>query len=151
MQPIKINATEIQGLVIRTKNADEMNPETSKIGGLWQDFFTQLAPKMTEESTVYGVYYDYESDANGEFNVMAGTDSLNSANSDKELLQTLSIESGNYLVFEAKGDMPQIVIDTWMKIWTFFNDENCAFQRAYTTDFERYIGADKVQIHIAVK
>ncbi|MPQ75878.1 GyrI-like domain-containing protein [Hydrogenovibrio sp. JE_KL2] len=149
MKPVSIEAIQVHGLVVRTRNVDEMNPETSKIAPLWQQFWQDVAPLLDEQkSQVYGVYYDYESDASGEFNVMAGTDFLTNDNAS---LKPVTIEKGNYLVFVGKGDMPQTVINTWADIWAYFSADNCEYQRAYTTDFELWKGGDEVHIHIAVK
>ncbi len=41
-------------------------------------------------------------------------------------------------MFSASGDIPQVVIDTWMEIWSYFLSEACEFTRLFTTDFEYY-------------
>lgn len=146
MQTVHYDEKQIWGITLRTDNADEMNPHTARIGGLWQKFGEAIAPKLNEECTVYGVYHDYESDANGEFTVLAGADLL----MDTTGLEKVTVEAGNYLVFDAQGEMPRIVIDTWAEIWDYFSSGDAKFQRAFTTDFERYTRADKVEIYIAV-
>jgi len=66
-------------------------------------------------------------------------------------IETLIIRDGRYMVFAAKGDMPQVVIDTWGKIWRYFSAEGVSHQRAYTTDFEFYKNQQEIEIHIAIK
>ena len=51
-----------------------MSGEGAKIAGLWQQFYTDIAPNLTPSSQVYGVYTHYESDVTGEFDVFACTD-----------------------------------------------------------------------------
>lgn len=73
MNHVAIKTRTISGLKIRTKNADEMNPKTAKIGALWQTFFTDAMPTL-EPTPLYGVYTNYESDARGEFDVLVGVE-----------------------------------------------------------------------------
>lgn len=139
----------IQGINVRTKNTNEMNPETSKIGGLWQQFYKEIAPNLKSGATIFGVYFNYESDATGEFTVLAGTDGIKESSTNS--VEKVSILGGKYLLFEAKGDMPQVVIETWTKIWNYFAADDSEYQRAYTTDFELYKSQTEIEIYIAVK
>ena len=78
------------------------------------------------------------------------------ATADPELAQAVpgaarvDIQAGDYLVFTGHGDMPQMVIDTWVRIWRYFA-ENPQVQRRFGTDFEAYEGPDSVAIHVGVK
>ncbi len=149
MKIVQVDEKQVEGLCVRTTNADEMSPETSRIGNLWQNFYEKIIPNLAGDAIVYGVYYDYESDADGEFSVLAGADKLEK--SLEENIKEVSIKNGSYMVFEAKGDMPQVVIDTWLKIWDYFSAENAQHRRAYTTDFELYKSQDEIEIYIAIK
>ncbi|PAJ72228.1 hypothetical protein CJF42_22400 [Pseudoalteromonas sp. NBT06-2] len=149
MNTIEINSFNVTGLVVRTTNAEEMNPSTAKIGVLWERFYKNVSSKLNENSQVYGLYTNYESDATGAFDVVACSDTLspesleNSAN--------FQISSGKYLKFSCKGEMPQAVIKLWGEIWKYFNSNNCPHARAYTTDFEYYKNNDEIEISIAIK
>jgi len=145
MKKVQLESKTISGLKVRTTNEAEMNPETAKIGQMWGAFFKKIAPTLEENTSVYGVYTNYESDAFGEFDVIAGSDMKN------EELETVTLYEGNYLCFEAKGEMPQAVIETWGKIWTYFSDENCSEKRVFKTDFELYLEQDKAEIYIGVE
>ncbi len=147
MKPVKVDSKTLYGLSVRTRNADEMNLETAKIGNLWQRFYEQVTPEMKAGAKIYGVYYNYESDAGGEFSVLAGADQLLDTQHD---LEKITIEGGEYLMFEGHGEMPQTVINTWTEIWGYFA-ENTEHKRAYTTDFEEYKSEDEVAIYIAIK
>ena len=151
MTTVEIQGFNVQGLHIRTCNADEMQPSTARIGPLWRDFASEVAPRMAPAAQVYGVYHRYESDANGAFEVLAGTDALLQPSEDAVELSLCEIQSGSYVVFEATGVMPQAVIDAWGRIWRYFADPQCPHQRAYTTDFERYGTAGRIDIFIAVR
>lgn len=149
MDIIKVESFEATGFSVRTKNADEMSPSMAKIGQLWDKFFKEAAPKLTENSQVYGLYTHYESDYSGEFDVIACADTLNAEMLDGATQHT--VIAGNYVSFSAQGEMPQAVIDLWGEVWAYFGQDNCPYTRAYTTDFERYIGFDRVEILIAVE
>jgi predicted transcriptional regulator YdeE len=139
----------LKGLSLRTTNKDEMNASTAKIGHLWQKFNETVSVDYQNNNHIYGVYYDYESDANGAFSVLAGTDQTNIDSG--QALESITIPQGKYLVFEAMGEMLQIVVETWKKVWDYFAQEDCAYARLFTTDFEYYADKNKIKIYIAVK
>ncbi|HFU75179.1 MAG TPA: AraC family transcriptional regulator, partial [Arcobacter sp.] len=72
MRVEEIEERTIYGITTRTKNLDEMNPQTAKIGSIWQKFDETVDVDYKGGERVYGVYYNYESDANGKFDVLAG-------------------------------------------------------------------------------
>lgn len=147
MKIVKMEEKKINGLITRTKNKDEMIPEKSKIATLWKSFDGKVLVDYKNGSRVFGVYYNYESDANGEFSVLAGSDQPDENND----LSTISIPAGKYLVFEAKGEMPQVVIDTWGEIWNYFSSGKAEYEREYSTDFEYYKSGNEIEVCIAVK
>ena len=117
----------------------------------WGDFFQHIIPKLKEGALSYGVYSQYESDFNGEFDVLAGADSASVLDAaDREGLDSVVIAVGTYLVFSKKGAMPQAVIEAWGDVWAYFSAKDCPHQRAYTTDFECYSNMDEVSIHISI-
>ncbi|CCO45470.1 putative Bacterial transcription activator [Vibrio nigripulchritudo SOn1] len=146
MRMEKIESFEALGLTIRTNNHDEMKTSGLKIGQLWQDFYSQVAPKLSSSSAVYGVYHNYESDHLGDFDVTACATNL----SDNSEFGTNIVKSGEYLVFSNKGKMPEMVVACWQQVWAFFADENCEYDRAYDTDFEKYLSEEEVEIYIGV-
>ncbi|MFJ3006641.1 GyrI-like domain-containing protein [Pseudomonas fluorescens] len=146
----QIDAFTVAGLRVRTTNATEHQPETAKIGPMWGRFFgeelAETIPGKSANSAIYGVYSAYESDASGEFDVTAGV----AVNAPTKDFESVLIESGEYLVFEAQGTLPDAVISTWGKIWKFF-EENPQIQRRYATDFEAYTGPESVSVCIGVR
>lgn len=149
MKIVQLDEKQITGISIRTNNANEANPETTKIGALHQQFDKNVTVNYKNGARVYGVYYNYESDHNGEFSVMAGADQVE--NSSTVNLESVSLRAGPYMVFEAKGQVPQVVIETWMKVWEYFSKDDNQYQRAYTTDFEYFKNQTEIEIYIAVK
>ncbi len=148
MKIVQLEEKIISGLSIRTTNANEMSAETAKIGALHQRFDKTATVDYINGARVYGVYFDYESDASGEFSVLSGADQIEASS---EILEQVNLPAGQYMVFTGKGEMPQTVIETWMKIWEYFSDENASKQRAYTTDYEFYKSEDEVEVCISIK
>lgn len=144
-----IESKVIKGLVTRTSNENEMNPDLGKIPKLWMQFDKNVQVDYPNGNRVYGVYYNYESDVSGEYSVLAGTDQVDCKSSIE--LKNVIINKGKYLVFHAEGPMPQVVIETWGKIWNYFSKENIEHTRAYTTDFEYYLSESEIKIYIALK
>ena len=145
-----IESFQVAGLPIRTDNATEQTPN-GKIRPLWSDFFAQdlfEIPERIQGSPVYGIYTNYESDHTSEFDVIAGVKVTEAPTTH---LQTVTIEAGDYLVFETKGEMPQRIIDGWMAIWQYFAQTDAPYQRRYTTDFEQMVDENDIKIFIAVQ
>ncbi len=146
IKKVELESKTIKGLKIRTKNSDEMNPETQKIAPLWGKFFEEMVPTLNADASMYGVYHNYESDAQGEYDVLVGAD----VSTVIEERKSVEIKAGKYLMFPVKGELPQAIIDTWMKVWAYFDDPSIDEKRAYDTDFELYKSADEAEIYIGV-
>jgi predicted transcriptional regulator YdeE len=142
----------IAGISVRTTNAAEFNPATGKIVGLWGRFFSEglfdSLPGKLPNSPVYGVYSGYESDYMGAFDVTAGV-AVSKPSGDGKW-PSLELQAGDYLIFSATGPMPQTVLQTWGVVWQYFQS-NPNVQRSYATDFEAYLGTDKVEVHVGIK
>ncbi|MBS0428205.1 MAG: GyrI-like domain-containing protein [Proteobacteria bacterium] len=140
-----VNAVEVAGPQVRTTNAEETNPATARIGGLWSRFFAEAVPARTEGRTDdarnFGVYARYASDAHGAFDVIAGVAVREDG--------IVRVEGGDYLVFDARGEMPQAVMEGWSRIWQYF-DAHPEVVRRYRSDFEAYTGPNDARIYIGV-
>jgi predicted transcriptional regulator YdeE len=145
-QPIMkhIESFTVTGFTVRTQNSDEFNAETAKLPKLWERFHSSNPPTDT---AIFSIYSDYESDANGLYSVTVGVTSNDNPSAE---LRTIKINSGNYLIFQGKGPMPQAVIETWMRVWDYFTADS-PYQRCFMTDFEAYSSGDEVSIYIGVK
>lgn len=137
------NKSEIKliGLSTRTNNKNEMNPETSKIGGLAGRFWSQNIAAQIENrknpGVTLAVYTEYESDEHGDYTYFIGEE-VNSLENIPESLQILKIPMAKYQKFTtSSGKMPEVVINAWMDIWKMTPD-NFGGKRAYIADFEVY-------------
>lgn len=142
----------VAGLSVRTRNSDEMNPATARVGDLWGRFFSQSwerrVPGRGDDGRVFGVYSGYESDEHGAFDVTAGV-AASPASALVDGVTQVSVQGGPYLVFRCEGTMPQMVIDGWVRVWEHFAAAP-AHCRRFGTDFEQYEGPDQVAIYIGV-
>lgn len=148
MEPLRqhLSAFAVAGPSVRTTNAEEANPATGRIPGLWTGFFRDnvmgLTPhRDTGDLRNFGVYSGYESDVQGAFDVTAGVAVTHGG--------SVQIEAGDYLVFESSGPMPQAVLGAWMAAWQYF-EAHPGVQRRYRSDFEAYSSPVNVAVYIGV-
>jgi predicted transcriptional regulator YdeE len=148
---IQVSGFSVTGLSVRTINRDEFNPTTAQLPMLWRRFFESgvidQISNSVPNSPIYGVYSEYESDATGFYSLTAGVATIGTTTSD---FTTVDVQSGKYLVFEKRGQMPQAVVDAWGEVWAFF-ETNHDFIRTFNSDFEEYRGPDGIAIHIGVR
>lgn len=149
MTVVHIDEKSIRGIAVRTNNTNEMEPDSARLGKLWQRFYEDVFPQAKEGAVVFAVYYDYESDATGDYSVLAGV--AQDALASQENRTDITIQAGDYLIFTGQGELPQAVVQTWAKIWDYFSQIDVPHQRAYTTDFEHYKSADEIEIYIAIR
>jgi predicted transcriptional regulator YdeE len=143
----------VLGIDLVTSNADEADPTRGKIPGLWARFRTEdvlgTIPGKRAPVQPVGVYTDYESDHTGPFRLVAGA-MVDEQTRAPRGLRRVVLRPGRYLVFGGEGELPGVVIGTWMAIWSYF-EKSTEYRRAYTADFEVYPGPTHVDIYIAVK
>ncbi|VAW82323.1 hypothetical protein MNBD_GAMMA12-942 [hydrothermal vent metagenome] len=150
MKVVEIDEKIIYGITVRTTNMNEMDPGTAKIAATWQKFDNQIEVDYQNGERVYGVYYNFESDVNGEFDLLAGYDKKNHS------LKKVTIQAGRYLLFRAtakeSSDLARVqaVIDCWGDIWQCFDTQAAEYKRAYNTDFEHYRNPTEIDIYISI-
>jgi predicted transcriptional regulator YdeE len=135
MEPKIINrpAFYIIGIEVRTNNREEMT-ENGKIGPQWQKFYAEdVLSKIPQKrgDAVLAVYTNYESDVNGEYSFLIGSE-VDSLSNIPEGLVGREIAPAKYAVFTSdRGAIPGIIFEVWKRIW-----EYKGVTRAYRTDFE---------------
>lgn len=149
---IQEQATVI-GIETRTSNDDEADPLRARIPALWKRIHEggvlEKVPAQGAPPSPVAVYTDYEGDHSQAYRLVVGA-VADAAAATPPGFARATIPAGRYLRFGARGEMPQVVIDTWKAVWAYFA-ANPGETRAYTTDFETYPDAHTVEIHIAVK
>lgn len=133
----------VTGFSVRTQNKDEFHESTAKLPSLWQQFYTS---ELATNANIFGVYSNYDSDANGFYTVTAGVKSSHAPTG----LSAVTIQAGNYLVFQGTGPMPATVVEIWKQIWEFF-EKNTEYRRNFISDFEAYSGSEQVMIYIGLE
>ncbi len=150
-QQVHVEPMIVSGLTVRTKNDDEFSNK-AKLPSLWERFFSeQIIDKVQNpipNSPIMGIYSQYESDATGYYNVTAGVQVAKEQ--DNPDLNNVIVQPGQYLLFEDKGVMPQVVVSTWQRIWEFFETQT-TYQRNFLTDFELYHDQQHISIYIGIK
>jgi len=144
---VNLEEKTVAGLLIRTSNNDPNMPRL--IGELWQGFFSKgtyqsICDKKNDKSI--GLYTNYDSDVNGEYDVMVCCEVENKSNLPIGVYAKV-IPAGKYAKFIVQGDMQKAVAEFWMKLWSMDLD------RKYSCDFEEYqSGCDikDAEIHIYI-
>jgi predicted transcriptional regulator YdeE len=128
-----IEPFKIIGIAIRTTN--ENNQAATDIGNLWGKFMGENVMASIPnkvDNTIYSIYTEYESDFTKPYTTMLGC-KVNSLNDIPDGLLGKTFEGGEYIRFNAKGDLAKgIVYSKWVEIW------NKDLNRKYTADFEVY-------------
>jgi predicted transcriptional regulator YdeE len=137
----------VDGLVVRTTNADESQPARAKIPALWQRFY-QEGHSAAVPGAVYGVYTEYATDASGPYTLVVGG-ANDGRSAQVEPLVRVQIPAGRYLAFTSKGDVPAAVVAGWQGVWEYFARAH-APRRAYTTDFELYDPSTPYEVRICI-
>jgi predicted transcriptional regulator YdeE len=99
-------------------------------------------PHRTGDDRNFGVYSNYESDAQGAFDVTAGVAVSQGG--------TVQVPAGDYLVFTGQGELPQSVLDVWQRIWAYFG-AHPEIKRRFQSDFEAYTSPHAVTVWIGVE
>ncbi len=126
---------KIIGIEVRTSNPEESSG-TGKISQTWQKFYSEnILSKIPDKrgDAVLAAYTDYESDVNGAYSLIIGSEVDSLADIPIGLVGR-EIPAAKYAVFtSARGVIPGIIFDVWKKIWDFKGAV-----RAYQTDLEVY-------------
>ncbi len=148
---VEVEGFQIVGITVRTTNEAEADVDQAKIPSLWGRYFADGigAQNNRVSAEAYGVYWDYESDASGAYNVTAGARVPETYHAE-EGQSVLRVRPGMYLAFHAAGTPQEVVPVLWRQVWEYFSRPG-RHKRSYTTDFERYEGPAAVTIFIAVE
>jgi predicted transcriptional regulator YdeE len=130
---------DVIGISVRTSNRVEMSGG-GKIPKLWGEFYTggiigQIPNKANDAIIV--LYYDYESDKDGEYSYLIGA----RVNSTAEVPKGMSVRhvpAGNFALFTTdRGPVAEVVQKGWQQIWSVPKNQPGG-DRAYKVDYEVY-------------
>jgi len=149
----------IETMTSETLESSDADPAKARLPRLWATFFNEAIeegiPNRKDRNEHVGVYTEYDRDPNsrtfGAYAALAGCEVTEIGEDVPEGLVAMPVPAGKYLLFEARGPMPDAVIRTWGEIKTFFAD-NPHYERAFTADFDLYRNdrPDAVDIFVSV-
>lgn len=105
-----------------------------KISALWQKALKQV--ENQDESVMYGIYSDYESDYRGDYTLSIASE-VPIGN------DTITLPHGMYTTFITDSEH---VASTWQQVWDM--EQKGKLKRSYNIDYERYLAEDTVVIAV---
>ena len=134
MHTVALEETKLVGLALKAKTTNFNEQSSVDCGNLWQEFekgnYAEIIPnKLTDQ--ILAVYHQYEGDHTKSFSYFIGC-KVKANTEVPSGLETLTIAKGAYQKIDAKGKMPDCVINAWKEIWS------SDIPRSYKMDFEVY-------------
>ena len=156
MRPERVRRAEarVVGIQAATSSVAEDDPVTAAVPALWRRFEADgLAGRVPDRAgtrTTCAVYSDYqEGDGDGRrFRCLVGAE-VTGQGEPPEGMAAVTVPAGDYLVFAARGPMPEALAATWARVAEFF--EHAPLARAFTADLEvHYPAGSAVDVFVAV-
>jgi predicted transcriptional regulator YdeE len=140
----------IMGIAVRTSPPSAAHD----IPALWQRFMHEdVAARLQrrgDDSSIYAVYCDYESDHRGAYTMDLGV-AVDAAAAVPSSMRRVRIAKGLYARFLAKGDPKRVVWQTWADINERWQKPG---ERRYLADFERYdpasMAVDAIEAEVVI-
>lgn len=127
----------IIGITIRTTNQAAFEQDT--IQKLWKDFFTNdILSKIPNkiDDAIIALYYNYESDKNGAYDLLLGA-RVSTLDKVPKGLTAQHVPAQKTNIFTTKqGPLSTIVLDLWKNIWA--QEDEKTLDRSYQFDYEIY-------------
>jgi predicted transcriptional regulator YdeE len=143
--------TRVVGIQARTSSLREADPATAAVPALWRrlqaDGLAERIPGRAGTRTTCAVYSDY-TDGGASFRCLVGAE-VTGADEPPGGMAEVTVPAGEYLVFAARGPMPEALAATWARVAEFFDHAGLA--RAFTADLEvHYPAGSAVDVFVAV-
>lgn len=147
------NGFKVIGISTKTTNKDNKSKED--LGELWEKFNSEnIVEKIPnkESKETFMIYTDYKSNYTDEYTAILGVP-VSSLNEVPSGFVGREFDQENFKKYEAKGKMPDAVLEVWKEIWK--NDNN--LNRKYSHDIEVYGknsqsgNNSEVEIYLAVE
>jgi predicted transcriptional regulator YdeE len=142
-EEISLPARRFAGLTTRVVPNDPY-----VISALWDRFRADTTvpriPGRVNNGAMVAVYTEYESDYSGPYTMLIGYE----VTAEAELpagVRVIEVPPQKYAVILAQGKPRDAVKDAWQWVWA------SALDRAYTADFDEYLGPEDVRIHVAIR
>ena len=155
MRPERVRrgGTQVIGIETRTTRQREADPATAAIPVLWRRFHQEAldgrSPNRAGTATTCAVYTDYEGELRGGYRCVVGAE-VTSPDEVPAGMVAVTLPAGDYLVFAARGPMPDALVAAWQRIAEFF--ERDPVRRAWTADLEvHYPTGSAVDVLVALR
>jgi predicted transcriptional regulator YdeE len=146
----------VVGIILRTTNKAAIQEAT--IQQLWQKFFIdQVISKVDNkiDKNIIVLYYDFETDKDGEYTVLIGVKVASLENIPSELIGKYVAPEKRMIFTSPLGPIQNIVFDTWKIIWA--QEDQKELHRTYGIDYELYDArshnpvAAQIEVHIGIR
>jgi predicted transcriptional regulator YdeE len=155
VRPERVRRSEarVVGIQALTSSRLEADPATAAIPALWRRFEAEglggRIPGRTGGRSTCAVYSDYQGGDGGGFRYLVGAE-VGGADQPPSGMTAVTVPAGDYLVFAARGPLPEALAATWERISAFF--EHAPLARAWTADLEiHYPAGSAVDVLVAVR
>jgi predicted transcriptional regulator YdeE len=142
-EEIELPARRFAGVATRVSHG-----EPFAISQLWDRFRADQTmariPGRANHGAIVSVYSDYESDYTGAYTLLIGYE----VSPDAVMpggVNVVDVPPQKYAVILAQGKQPESVQSAWQWVWA------SALDRAYTVDFDEYLGEQDVRLHVALR
>jgi predicted transcriptional regulator YdeE len=156
VRPERVRRAEarVVGIQAQTSSLLEADPATAAVPELWRRFEADgLADRIPDRAgtrTTCAVYSDYQ-DGDGDarrFRCLVGAE-VTGLGEVPAGMAAVIVPAGDYLVFAARGPMPEALAATWARVAEFF--EHAPLARAFTADLEvHYPAGSAVDVFVAI-
>ncbi len=123
---------------VRTNNFSD-SEMMNKIGSLWSQNEEIVKNAFQTNQPVFAVYYNYDSDYRGNYNVSLCIISQEDSNFDSSIY--------NWKKYSVDSTSETGIIDTWKQIWD--DEDGNVLNRLYAFDFEQYNADGSISIGIS--
>ncbi len=155
MRPERVRRVEarVVGIQAQTSSLLEGDPATAAVPALWRRFEADQVgdriPDRAGSRTTCVVYSDYQDgDGDRRFRCLVGAE-VGGPVRVPDGLVAVTVPAGDYLVFAARGPMPEALAATWSRVAEFF--EHTPAARAFTADLEvHYPAGSAVDVLVAI-
>ena len=156
MRPERVRRAEarVVGIQAQTSGLLEADPATAAVPELWRRFEAEgLADRIPDRAgtrttcAVHSDYLDGDGDAR-RFRCLVGAE-VTGQGEVPAGMAAVTVPAGDYLVFAARGPMPDALAATWARVAEFF--EHAPLARAFTADLEvHYPAGSAVDVFVAI-
>jgi predicted transcriptional regulator YdeE len=135
---VELDAFTLIGIEARTNNLESGRAVISEHWGrFFQEGVLDRIPNKLD-SSVYALYTDYESDRDGEFNLVIGGKANAAAVAPPGMVKK-SVPKQKYAVLSsAEGPVAKVVPEAWKQVWKLEDRSGLGGPRSYRADFELY-------------